>query len=321
MKLLSAVFVLNAFNLYATAEPVFWRDPGPVQSLDMIRGPGGGKTPQTPFTFIEEDKSGTSAKIIVQDANRTKWIVKFGEEAKPETFASRIVWAAGYYAEPTYFIPQGQIQGSRDLTRAKAFIQGGQFQNARFERMDDGPRDKRWKLDDSKFKGSKELAGLKVLIMLLSNWDAKPENFAIVESEGQAMYAITDWGASMGHPAELMDRSKWDCVRYKKDSDSFIEGVDNGFVVFNHQGKRGEEVRHNIKVDDVQWLMRRLGKLSEAQINTALKASGATAEETACFSEAFRTRLRALMGVGSATSEEGTVTRTRREVKTVQKPQ
>ena len=286
----------------------------------MTAGPGG-EAPQPPFTFVEEDKGGTAPKVTVRDAGGSHWIVKFGEEAKPETFASRIVWAAGYFAEPTYFVKEGQIEGVNGLQRAKEFVQGGRFQNARFELKGEGSRDKDWNLGDSKFKGSRELAGLKVLFVLLSNWDVKPENLSIVEENGKAMYAVTDWGATMGRPAELTDRSKWDCKRYEADSDNFIEGVENGFVVFRYQGKQGEEIRLNIKVDDVQWLMQRLGKLSDAQIDAALAASGANAEEGTCFSKAFRKRLGKLMAVNNAPSDGSVVTKTTREVKVIKKAQ
>lgn len=297
---------------------VFWSDPGPVDSLDMAGGPGGaGKAPKPPFTFVSEDKGGTAPKVNVRDSSGAQWIVKFGEEVKAENFASRIVWAAGYFADANYFVPSGTIEGVGELGRAKEFVRDGNFSDARFELREGGPRSEQWSLTDSKLKDSREFAGLKVLIVLLSNWDVKPDNLAIVDGK----YAITDWGATMGRPAELMGRSKWDCARYEKDTKTMIEGVDNGFVVFRYQGKQGAEIRHRIKVGDVQWLMERLGKLSDAQIDAALHASGATPEEQACFGKAFRSRLAQLMTVGNAVSSEDGVTTTRREVKVTTKTQ
>ena len=35
-----------------------------------------------------------------------KWRVKLGVEARPETVASRLVWAVGYYANEDYFLPE-----------------------------------------------------------------------------------------------------------------------------------------------------------------------------------------------------------------------
>ena len=298
---------------------VFWSDPGPIESLDMAGGAGGAaKTPKAPFTFVSEDKGGTAPKVNVRDSSGAQWIVKFGDEVKAENFASRIVWAAGYFADANYFVPSGRIEGVGQLGRAKEFVRDGNFTNARFELREGGPRSERWSFTDSKLKDSREFAGLKVLIVLLSNWDVKPDNLAIVDGK----YAITDWGATMGHPDELMGRSKWDCARYEKDTKTMIEGVDKGFVVFRHQGKQGMEVRHRITVGDVQWLMERLGKLSDAQIDAALQASGATPEELACFGKAFRSRVAQLKTVGNAvSSEDGVTTTIRREVKVTKKTQ
>ena len=54
----------------------------------------------------------------------------------------------------------------------------GAFRNARFQLKDPAlanPAGK-WNLSESNLKGSRELAGYKVLFVLLSNWDVKPEN-------------------------------------------------------------------------------------------------------------------------------------------------
>jgi hypothetical protein len=312
--------VLAAALFAASNSVILWRDPGPVESLDMTGGPGGrARAPQPPFAFVKEQMDGTSPKVILRDARGTEWMVKFGEEVKAENFASRIVWAAGYFAEPTYFVSEGVITGVTELGRAQTFIDraSGQFRDARFELRDDSLRagGKRWSLSASELKDSRELAGYKVLLILLANWDVKPENLTIVNKGGQPIYAITDWGATMGRAAEITGRSKWDCVRYEADSANLIEGVENGFVVFNYHGKQGHEVLRGIRVEDVQWLMQRLGKLSDAQIDAALQASGATPEEVACFGRAFRSRLGQLMTV-SHSSPEGEVTRTRREIRT-----
>lgn len=289
--------------------------------MDLAGGPGGlDKAPKPPFTFVEEEKGGTSAKVTVKDANGVSWIAKFGEEVKAENFASRIAWVAGYFAAPTYYVAEGKIEGVSDLGRAASFIKNGTFREARFQLKDDKlyAGAGRWNLSDSKLKDSRELAGYKVLMILLSNWDVKPENLSILNSGGQQIYALTDWGATMGRPAELTGRSKWDCTRYSSDTQHLIEGVENDFVIFNYSGKQGREVLRGIKVQDVAWIMERLGKLSDAQIDSALKASGATAEEASCFGPAFRSRLGQLMTVahakpspdGSSTSRTVTTTTT-----------
>ena len=319
MKGLFLVFMFGFLLLSESGGAVLWRDPGPIDSLDLAGGPGGKrKAPAAPFTFVNEEKGGTSPKVTVRDARGVEWVVKFGEEVKPENFASRMVWAAGYFAEPIYFLPQGKVAGVQQLGRAAAFIDGqGEFKDARFQLRDEAMRGARgWSLTDKSLKGSRELAGLKILAVLLANWDMKPENLSIVPVKGDDVYAVTDWGATMGRPAELTGRTKWNCDNYAADSQHFIEAIDNGFVEFNYQGKQGYELRRGIRVDDVRWLMQRLGRLSNAQIEDALKASGATAGELACFAPAFRSRLQKLMALTEPSTESGSTGYSRREKKT-----
>src|SRR5262249_25411726 len=116
-------------------KPVIWADPGAVEGLDFAAGAGGrAHMPNPPFTFVEENLSGSNPKVRVTDANGTKWMVKFGSEVNAETFATRIAWAAGYFVEPAYFVPSGRIEKVGKLERAKSAIKSdGSFTNARFE--------------------------------------------------------------------------------------------------------------------------------------------------------------------------------------------
>jgi hypothetical protein len=320
VKCLFFRFASILLALAGASGAVLWKDPGPIEGLDLAGGPGGrNKAPVAPFTFLAEEKSGTSPKVMVRDARGAEWIVKFGQEVNPENFATRIVWAAGYFAVPTYFVRDGKIEGITKLGRAASFVDHeGTFQNARFAIRDEARRAARpWNLTDPALKGSRELAGLKVLAILLSNWDVKPENLSIVPVQGEAVYAVTDWGATMGRPAEIMGRSKWDCQSYAADSHHFTDGVDNGFVQFNYQGKQGYEILRGIRAEDVRWLMQRLGRLSDAQIESALQASGASAEEQSCFAPAFRSRLQQLLAVSEPSAEGHSInTYSRREKKT-----
>src|SRR5216684_6138225 len=91
--------------------PVLWRDPGDVEKLDLVWGEGGpAKAPKPPFTFVEENLSGSNPKVKVTDSTGALFSIKFGEEAQAETFATRIVWASGYVVEPTYFLKEGHIE-------------------------------------------------------------------------------------------------------------------------------------------------------------------------------------------------------------------
>src|SRR4030095_16479528 len=119
---------------------VMWRNPGDVQKLDLASGAGGRNgAPAPPFKFIREDTGGSNPKIEVRDARGVVWGVKWGEEVKSEVFASRLVWAVGYYVEPSYFIRSGKILGVKKLDRAKKYVgSDGSFNDARFEKKEQG---------------------------------------------------------------------------------------------------------------------------------------------------------------------------------------
>src|SRR4051812_8699218 len=149
------------------SEHVLWRDPGDVAALDMINGPGGSRgAPRPPFHFIEEHTSGSQPCLSVKDARGRRWRVKWGNEVRSETFAVRLTWACGYFAETTYFVAEGAVMAPRDLQRAKTCIDDqGRFHDARFELDDPQVRkmfeEHSWAWNDNPFVGSRELHGLK----------------------------------------------------------------------------------------------------------------------------------------------------------------
>ena len=44
-------------------------------------------------------------KFTVRDAQGGKWKIKLGDEARPETVATRFVWAVGFHTDEDYFLP------------------------------------------------------------------------------------------------------------------------------------------------------------------------------------------------------------------------
>jgi hypothetical protein len=281
----------------ASDSPIVWRDPGPIESLDLAAGPGGPDgAPQPPFVFEKEETTGSSAKVLVKDSRGKKWMVKFGPEVKAETFGSHMAWAAGYMVEPAYYVAEGKIDNVGKLGPAAPFVDaknGGAFKDGRFQ-LRDKTYDyipNKWSLDDKSIKGTKELAGLKLTAMLVSNWDVKPDNMAVIKFDGQLYFAIVDWGASMGQSGEIGGHSKWDCAAFARQSDHFVDGVSNGYVSFNYTGKSADQVSHNIRTSDVKWFMDRMGRLTDEQIKAGLIASGAHPDEVPCFTQALRKRL------------------------------
>lgn len=303
---------LIGFSLQATPQ-LLWRDPGPVERLDLAGGAGGvARAPKPPFRFVREDAAGSSPKVRVTDRAGAEWSVKWGPEVKAEIFASRVAWATGYYVEPVYYVPKGRIAGIRDLGRADKFIdKRGYFHDARFEWID--PSNKYlqtsgWTWEKNPFRGTQQLNGLKIVLMLTSNWDNRDardpsSNTAILQegsgNERRSVYLATDWGGSMGKWGNLFTREKWDCDGYAERSPNFIKAVEDGEVKFGFTGQHDNDFKEGIALRDVRWTMQYLGRLSEAQIRSALRASGASSHEERCFTRAVRLRLKQLRQVAS----------------------
>jgi hypothetical protein len=306
--------VLSAWPSPQRQRNLIWRDPGDVKRLDLAWGEGGpAGAPKPPFTFLEEDKGGTNPKIEVRDARGVVWGVKWGEEIHSEVFASRLVWAVGYYVEPSHYVPSGKILRVSGLDRAKKYVEpDGAFLNARFEKKDKSitklSDEQSWRYDGNPFVGSKELNGLKVMVMLVSNWDSKDQHQAgkgsntkifIVKTRAatEHRYVVSDWGGTMGKWGNFLRRDKWDCNGYMGQNDDFVKGVKNGEIEWGYSGQHTGSIKDDIPVAHVGWLMGYLGRLSDAQIRSALRASGASAGEEACFTRAVRLRISSLQGL------------------------
>ena len=165
-----------------------------------------------------------------------------------------------------------------------------------------------WYWDRPPFGGTRELSGLKVLIMLLANWDNKDArvagsgsgpNTAIFELRRPAgpefIYAFTDWGAGMGSIlGGYSGRSNWRCTEYTSQSAGFVQRVDARQVVFQYDGAVNQGFRTVIPPAHVAWLMRYLGRITDAQLRAGLKASGAGDADVDRFTRALRTRIEEL---------------------------
>jgi hypothetical protein len=289
---------------------VLWRDPGAVERLDLAAGPGRrAMTPKPPFVFVKDLDTGTSPKVRVRDANRREWVAKWGAEVKAENFASRLVWACGYFVEPTYFVREGVIRGHPGKGKSRSYVAAdGRFQDARFQLWDSHLLEKHdWSWSYNPFLGTRELNGLKILVMLTSNWDDKDarnvdlgSNTAIQEYIGpggkkEYRYLITDWGGTMGKVGLPLVHNKWDCDGYSGQDSEFVTGIKGGMVQWGFSGTNNE-VKQGISVQDIGWLLRYLGRITDSQLRGALRASGATPTETECFTVAVRRRITILRG-------------------------
>ena len=306
----------------AAAQPTWlWRDPGNVAALDFGATAGAPvQLPQPPFTFLREDLSGTQPKVFVRDAKDVIWNVKFGNEVHTESFCWRVVRACGYFAEPSFFIASGKFEGYRPIHRTNPSLGAdGSFTNARFQFRDPQLKfleDRNWYWDRPPFAGTRELSGLKILIMLLGNWDNKDArvsgsgsgpNTAIFQLRRPAgletIYAFTDWGAGLGSiRGGYAGRSNWRCAEFTAQSADFVERVDAHQVVFQYEGAVNQGFRTGIPPAHVMWLMNYLGRITDAQLNAGFKAAGAGNSDAACFTGALRERIEELRKVTPPTT-------------------
>ena len=286
----------------ALSSAILWQDPGRVEAIDFSSVE---TEPKAPYTFLREDLKGTSPKIYVRDANGVEWRVKGGRDAMPEAFITRFVSALGYYAETTKFSARGHIRGVPPLKRASGFVKAdGSYTWASFEKAEKGARFiGTWSWIDPALRNKRELKGLKILVMLFSNWDNKDKrdsykgsNTSILQlADGRVVYFVNDWGQSLGSWGRLFGRMNWDCDLFTKQTPEFVRGVDDdGNVRFGYSGGHTLRFRDDIRVEDVKWLMQYLGRITDAQLRMGLKASGASPDQEECFTRALRARIEQL---------------------------
>lgn len=248
--------------------PVLWTAPEDISSRDLYLGPGGAamRPALRRIRFIKEEKGGYSKKFRIRDASGREWVAKIGKESQSETAAVRLVWAAGYESEVNYLVPRLTIPGK------------GTFENVRLEaRPSNQKRLQEWKWNENPFVGRREFQGLKVMMLLLANWDIKDSNNEIIHVKGtkKLRYIISDLGATFGKTGTLpivwrITRSRNNPEDYEKAK--FIEGVKGNIVNFRYGGKK-REIFDDITVDQARWLGDWLSKLSRAQITDAFRAA------------------------------------------------
>lgn len=297
-----ACAVSGAVSADDKAERILWRDPGPIGAKDLSWGPGSPEAaPRPPFTFVAEDTSGTKPKVDVTDAAGTTWRAKFtsgtstGIEVHAEIAASRLVWALGYPVEESYYVPEGRITGVQGLRRAgDAIAPDGTFRVARFEkRPANVTRIGRWDLQNNPFLGSRELSGLKILMMLISNWDMKVANTAILRGPSaggghEDRYIVSDLGTAFGRPGGVLKKAtRWNLEHYG--DQRFIQGVVRGKVEFN--GVMPDMRRMDVPVEHARWFAGLMSQLKQDQVRQAFEAAGASAAEVEGFSAHVMTRI------------------------------
>ena len=297
---------------------VLWRSPGDIRSRNLFFGPGGeAHAPHTIFTFVKEDPAGTNPKFSIHDENGVEWKVKSGVEVRPETVASRLIWAVGYSANEDYFLPVLHVEGMpAHLHRGQNLVgPGGTLQNVRLKRELKGEKKVGdWKWSSNAFASTRELNGLRVMMALINNWDLKDANNAIYEvkhPEGsespEHVYMVSDLGASFGSTGRSWTHtgSKGNLKAYSHSK--FISKVTERYVDFNVPTRPalififspGEFtsrlglrwIGKDIPREDVLWIGHLLVQLSTEQIHDAFRAAGYPSEEVNGFSKVVEERI------------------------------
>lgn len=303
------VFAQRAQQAGRTA--AIWQDRGDIAALDVAGGPSGtDHDPGTEFRFIKESQNGTSPKFDVEDEHGIRWKVKLGEEAKSETAATRLLWAAGYLVDEDYYRAQIRVLGLTRLARGQQFVSnGGTVTGARLERDRGDQELNTWSWYDNPFIGTREFNGLRVMMALVSNWDLKAVNNGVSDvSGGGGQYSIADLGATFGRTGDSLNRSKGVPKDYAESL--FIEKVTPTHVDFVMHSRpffltifsvpyyrfrtRMESVAKHVPIADARWIGNRLGQLSTEQIGDCFRAGGFSPAEVEAYTRAVTQRIAAL---------------------------
>jgi hypothetical protein len=290
---------------------MLWKDPGDIASLDLVGGAGGAQhapRPDAQYVFVKEDMNGTSPKFYVKDDAGVEWLVKMGEEAKPETAAARLVWAMGYFTDEDYFVPKIRVSKVPKLQRgSKNVAADGTVMNVRLKRQGRGLKKiQNWDWYNNPYLGKREFNGLRVMMALINNWDLTAVNNKVYATDTERHYLVADLGASFGKTGAVTTRSKGVLKDYE--DSKFIRERKGAAVSFemrtrplpllapfepkNYEKRsRMEQIEDNIPVADAAWIGGQLAKLTPQQIRDAFRAAGFSADEVEGYTRAVQKRI------------------------------
>src|SRR5215471_5130450 len=301
---------------HSNGSAVLWRDPGNIRGRDLYYGPGSKELePAPPFRFIKEATEGGSPKFDIEDARGVKWRVKLGPEAQPEIVANRLLWAVGYNAQESYYFDRVHIASMQQLSRGQKFVQGDSVIGARFEpRRKSVERNENWDWNKNPFHGTRELNGLKTMMVLLNNWDTFKKNNRVlhVKDTGENDYTVTDLGATMGAAGGIGGhRSKNNVNDFARAK--FVSKVKDGNVKYAYDLKpkklgilsvlwppyyirqhKATNRMNKVPIEHAAWIGSQLSQLSDDQLRDTFRAAGYNRATTESYVRTLRRRINEL---------------------------
>lgn len=261
-----------------------------IKGRDLLHGPGGrNMMPDlSSVTFIKEEKKGHNKKYRIKDGSGRTWVAKLGREAQPETATVRLLWALGYKTEINYLVPSITIPGK------------GTFKNVRLEaRPDDIERLDEWKWKENPFNGTRELQGLKMMMVFFNNWDVLDLQNQVLEVDGkqgtELHYIVSDLGSTLGRLGNnnfpiiyRLGRSTNKPNHYAKSK--FIKNTKDGEVILAYKGKNRGLFKH-ITVEQGRWLADLLLELEDRQIRDAFRAANYSSGDIDILTGAVKRRI------------------------------
>ena len=248
-----------------------WSEPEPGRDLFYgVGGKGLAPNPLAKYAVLNVKQGGFSNGYTLRDPDRREWSAKLYPEGRTEVVASRLLWGIGYHQPPIYTVEEWSAEGATGENPQPV---------ARFREKEPAfhglKEDGHWSYADNPFVGSRPLAGLLVLQIMLTNADLKPDNnmrYTLSEPfEGASRwYVARDLGQSFGRSG-LLSAMRDDIESY--DRTRFITGVDHGVVQFEYYG-RHTGLMKDISTEDVRWISLRLAKLTDKQWLDAFRAGG-----------------------------------------------
>jgi hypothetical protein len=181
-----------------------------------------------------------------------------------------------------------------------------------------------WGWQKNPFEGTRQLNGLKILMILLNNFDAHSGNNRIIYMDGprgtQARYYVTDLGATLGRAGGLGGtRTKNNLSDFL--STQFVRGVKDGVVEFDYDTRpsglghlsvlhpvyyrsqvKKEEAMRGIPVAHARWIGSLLARLSDEQLRDAFRAANYSEGTRESYVSSLRERINQLTRLSSRQS-------------------